>query len=325
MYFWTTIRKNRSRYFPCRGLHEEEIAGILRQNVVIEKDAAKAATLILGLSGIKKYHDRLPSDSAREHFARHVRKYVDIYLPDCPWECATTNRYTIDTHEAATFARRSIKKGELIKYLSGIQAPITKEEEKDLDLTRRDFSIVMSSRKKLPMLFLGPARFANHDCDANSRLTTRGSNGMTVVAVKDIKRGEEITVTYGHDYFGIDNCECLCATCERLQRNGWDPYKKAGSSSGEDEEGEDEEQSQSPRSDSALSLRKGHVLPTDSGLSSREITPEVQSTTGKKRKFDEVSSGLESMESTPKHPRLQGLKNRPMSKLRQSLDRKSVV
>lgn len=46
---------------------------------------------------------------------------------------------------------------------------------------------------------------------------------MAVVAAKDIAIGEEVTVSYGDDYFGINNCECLCRTCEELLRNGWAP------------------------------------------------------------------------------------------------------
>ena len=221
MYFWTTIRKNRGRYSSSRGINDEEIANILRNSVIIEKDLAKATTEILNLSGVRKYIDRLSTSEEKEDFQRHLRRYISIYMPDCPFEVNTTNRYTIETHEASITARRDIKKGEVIKYLTGVQVAITKEEEKTLDLTRRDFSIVMSSRKKTPSLFLGPARFANHDCDANARLSTVGLHGMQIVATKDIELGDEITVTYGVDYFGEDNCECLCATCEELVRNGW--------------------------------------------------------------------------------------------------------
>ena len=223
MYFWSIIRKNRARYSASRGLKEEELANILRTHIVIGKDPARASTELLNVSGIKRYFERLKSKEEREHFQRHLRKYAHLYMCDCPFEVSTTNRYTILAYEAAIIARKAIKKGDIIKYLSGIQVALTRDEEKNLDVTRRDFSIVMSSRKKTPSLFLGPARFANHDCEANARLATVGPNGMQVVAMTDIAIGEEITVTYGDDYFGINNCECLCATCERLQRNGWSP------------------------------------------------------------------------------------------------------
>ena len=118
-------------------------------------------------------------------------------------------------------ARRHIRRGETIQYLCGTLVEMTSEEEKDLDLTRRDFSIVTSSRSKRTSLFLGPARFANHDCKANARLTTTGSWGMSVVAVTAIDEGEEITVTYGEDYFGENNCECLCGSCEKEAIGGW--------------------------------------------------------------------------------------------------------
>jgi histone-lysine N-methyltransferase SUV420H len=221
VYFWSIIRKNRTRYTACRGISEDKICDIIQKHVILEKDAAKAATELLQLPGLRSFYTRLRSQDERDNFLRHLRKYVQIYLPDCPFEVDTTNRYTITTFEAAVTARKEIKKGEIIKYMTGVQVALTKEEEKTLDVTSRDFSIVMSSRKKTPSLFLGPARFANHDCDANARLSTKGMNSMQVLATRDIEIGEEITVTYGDDYFGEDNCECLCGTCEKLTRNGW--------------------------------------------------------------------------------------------------------
>lgn len=233
VYYWTTIRKNRARYSASRGIHEEEIADIIRKTVIIEKDAAKAVTQLLQLQGLRNYVQRLSTADEKEHFQRHLRKYVNMYMPDCPFEVTTTNRYTITTHEASVTARKEIRKGEEIKYLSGIQVAMTEEEEENLDLTRRDFSIVVSSRKKTRSLFLGPARFANHDCDANARLSTKGPHGMQIVSVKNIDIGEEITVSYGEGYFGDDNEECLCASCEKQQINGWVPIsEKAGSEDG---------------------------------------------------------------------------------------------
>ncbi|KAF2434505.1 hypothetical protein EJ08DRAFT_582242 [Tothia fuscella] len=280
VYFWTTIRKNRARFSPSRGIHEEEIADILRTNVIVEKDPAKATSKLLQLSGLRKYFERLPAQDEKDHFQRHLRKYVNIYLPDCPFEASTTNRYTVDTHEAAVTARRDIKKGEVIKYLSGIQVAMTKEEEKTLDLTRRDFSIVMSSRKKTPSLFLGPARFANHDCNANAKLSTVGASGMQVVSITDIETGDEITVSYGTDYFGEDNCECLCSHCESLQRNGWEQEE------GEMESEEEQTAVEGVELEEGYSLRRRRKYIPDSESVSRALTPEIPVESIKRRKLE---------------------------------------
>ena len=220
-YFWTQIRKNRPKYAACRGIREEDVTSIIRDVVIVAKDATRAEGHLLDLPGLRNFSDRLKTDREREDFRRHLRKYINIYLPDCPFEVATTNRYTVVSHEAAVMARKFIKKGEKIKYLSGIQVRLTPEEELELDRKRGDFSIVMSSRRKQASMFLGPARFANHDCEANARLVTTGCHGMEVAAVRDIQVDQEITVTYGADYFGLGNRECLCKTCEDSLRNGW--------------------------------------------------------------------------------------------------------
>lgn len=144
-----------------------------------------------------------------------------MYQTDCPWEVSSTNRYTITTYEAAVTARRRIRQGEIIKYLTGTLVPLTTEESLDLDITNRNFSIVVNNRKKSDQMFLGPARFANHDCNSNARLQMEGVDSMRVVATRNIDVGEEITVSYGESYFGPDNVECLCATCEASGRNGW--------------------------------------------------------------------------------------------------------
>lgn len=167
-------------------------------------------------------------------------------MPDCPFEVTTTNRYTINEHEASVTARREIKPREEIKYLTGVQVAMTEEQEKVLELARKDFSLVISSRKKTRSLFLGPARFANHDCDANARLSTKGYDGMQIVAVKPIEIGEEITVSYGEDYFGDDNEECLCQSCEDRLVNGWAPYKAIETDDDDDDKENDDAMTPEP-------------------------------------------------------------------------------
>ncbi|KFY41146.1 hypothetical protein V494_03154 [Pseudogymnoascus sp. VKM F-4513 (FW-928)] len=230
VYYWTTIRKNRNLYHASRGVREEDITSILQKMVIIGKNAEKAESELLQLSGLRKFMESLPPGKERDDFRKHMRRYINIYLPDCPFEITSTNRYTVVTHEASVTARRLIRKGETVKYLCGVQVIMTKEEEADINQRRRDFSIVVSSRNKSASLFLGPARFANHDCGANAELMRTGNAGMEIIAVRDIEIGDEITVTYGDNYFGEDNCECLCKTCEDNRENGWEMEDDDGSS-----------------------------------------------------------------------------------------------
>jgi [histone H4]-N-methyl-L-lysine20 N-methyltransferase len=225
VYYWTTIRKNRPRYLAARSVKEEQVADIMRKHVIWNQDVQAAMKELQKLSCLRSYMGKLRTPQELDHFRKHLEKYVLIYLPDCPFEVTTTNRYTIYTHEASVTARKSIKTGEKVKYLTGHQVVIDKVEEAQLDLNQTNFSIVFSSRKKTQSLFLGPARFANHDCNPNASLTPVGAFGMEVIAKRPIAIDEEITVSYGEDYFGENNCECLCATCEKYARNGWN---KAG-------------------------------------------------------------------------------------------------
>lgn len=176
---------------------------------------------LLATDGLRKFCNSLKTPKEKEDFKSHLRRYMSIYLPDCPFEVNATNRYTIVAFEASVTARRFIKRNNPIKYLSGTQVVVTPEEEEKMALLKKDFSLVVSSRNKCTSLFMGPARLCNHDCDANARLVTRGQASIDIIACRDIEIGEEITVTYGENYFGEDNCECLCRTCELNRANGW--------------------------------------------------------------------------------------------------------
>jgi [histone H4]-N-methyl-L-lysine20 N-methyltransferase len=224
------IRKygtNGNKYLPVRGVKEDDVPQIILHKLIVEKDWVAAERALWKLPGVRSYRLKLAAAEMAD-FREHFDKYVHMYKTDCPWEVSTTNRYTITTHEAAVTARRRIKQGEAVKYLVGTLVPLTIEESANLDITNRNFSIVTSARKKGSSIFLGPARFANHDCNANARLEVRGSDGMQVVAVQNIDVGEELTVSYGNDYFGPDNIDCLCHTCEVLERNGWTSHEAAG-------------------------------------------------------------------------------------------------
>ncbi|KAI3400635.1 hypothetical protein diail_2347 [Diaporthe ilicicola] len=220
-WYWTTIPKNRTSYHPSRAVKEDEISKLIQTHLIVSPNVDLAEEKLLATDGIRRFCNALKTPKEKDDFKQHLRRYMQIYLPDCPFEVSSTNRYTITTHEASIVARRPIKRNETIKYLSGIQVVITPEEEEVLSSRKKDFSIVVSSRNKLTSLFMGPARFANHDCGANAKLVITGQAGIDIVAIRRIDVGEEITVTYGDNYFGEDNCECLCQTCENNTANGW--------------------------------------------------------------------------------------------------------
>jgi histone-lysine N-methyltransferase SUV420H len=200
---------------------EEEVTKIVQSHLIVDPNLDVAESKLLATDGLRRFYNGLKSAKEQDDFRAHLRRYMRIYLPDCPYEVSSTNRYTIYSHEAAITARKYIKKGQPIKYLSGIQVMITAKEDKELAKRKKDFSIVISSRNKCAALFMGPARFANHDCDANARLMITGQAGIEIVATRSIDVGDEITVSYAENYFGEDNCECLCKTCEENIVNGW--------------------------------------------------------------------------------------------------------
>ncbi|OHE95026.1 histone-lysine N-methyltransferase SET9 [Colletotrichum orchidophilum] len=223
VFYWTTIPKNRNSYHPSRGVREEDITQIIRDELAVNKDLESAERKLLATDGFRKFFAALKTDKAKDDFKRHMRRYIQIYLPDCPFEVNSTNRYTIVSHEAAITARRFIRRNETIKYLAGTQVNISPEEEREMTARKKDFSIIISARNKCASLFMGPARFANHDCGANAKLMTTSSATIEIIATRNIDVGEEITVTYAENYFGEDNCECLCRTCEDRCANGWAP------------------------------------------------------------------------------------------------------
>ncbi|KAI0976145.1 hypothetical protein F4678DRAFT_416065 [Xylaria arbuscula] len=220
-YYWTTIPKNRPSYHASRGITEETISKIIQSRLIVDPNIELAESELLATDGLRRFLNGLRTPKERDDFRAHLRRYMRIWLPDCPFEVSSTNRYTIYSHEAAITARKYLKKGQPIKYLSGIQVMITAKEDKELAKRKKDFSIVISSRNKCAALFMGPARFANHDCDANARLMITGQTGIEIVATRNIDVGDEITVSYAENYFGEDNCECLCRTCEENAANGW--------------------------------------------------------------------------------------------------------
>ncbi|KAJ3143112.1 hypothetical protein HK100_010695 [Physocladia obscura] len=146
-------------------------------------------------------------------FKEHMKRYFSMYLPNAGFEVAKTMRYKNSGKvEACVISTKKWNPGDEIRLCSGYIAELTEHDE--IHLANRDFSVLYSTRKGCMCLFLGPARFVNHDCQPNCNFIPTGTNAICFKVLREIEIGQEITTFYGGDYFGDGNSECLCATCE---------------------------------------------------------------------------------------------------------------
>ncbi|KAG0362986.1 Histone-lysine N-methyltransferase set9 [Podila minutissima] len=192
VHLWFQTHKMSKDYQPLC-LPQEAILRIIQKRVIIDR--------------------RVP-DAVKE-LLEHARRYLNVYLPSAGFEISQTDRYSALTNksEACVIATRVFEAGHELRFCAGSIANLTIQEERDLEKKTSDFSVIRTSRRGT-CLFLGPARFVNHDCDPNCNFMPVGADVICFKALKSIDINEEITTYYGDNYFGVGNQECLCATCE---------------------------------------------------------------------------------------------------------------
>ena len=117
---------------------------IIQEEVIINKNVIRAEEHLLARPSLCKF---LTSKTEEEkgNFKKHLQQYLNIYLPDCPFEVSSTNRYTIATQEASLTARQPIQKEKTIKYLAGIRSHL-QPRKKTRFLPRRKTSASLPAR-----------------------------------------------------------------------------------------------------------------------------------------------------------------------------------
>ncbi|KAG1847911.1 hypothetical protein F4604DRAFT_1935698 [Suillus subluteus] len=227
---------------PSRRLpktNAEDLMQIVRRLVASKLGAQNAVRQsvddLLALPSVR-YYLKPYTQKQINAFATHASRYFELYNPAGCIEIAHTSRYSHRTgkSELCILATRPLAPGVVIIELKGSMAHLSKEEDKELKRTdlrnidiRRDFSVIHSRQMKKNHLFLGPARFVNHDCDNNCELFREGKY-ITFRTLRAISVGEEITAHYGDGYFGGKNRHCLCETCEKNGRGGYAPDHSDG-------------------------------------------------------------------------------------------------
>ena len=118
-------------------------------------------------------------------------------------------------HGLGLFATEDIKKGEIVGIIGGIVVPVSdiKEYWKNVGhfgtQVNDDFWIVPSTKKEVEK----NGAF-NHSCEPNIGWV----GDIQLVAIKDIKKGKEITADYGgYDTIGKSfKCNCGSKNCRKI-------------------------------------------------------------------------------------------------------------
>ncbi len=140
-------------------------------------------------------------------------------------------------HGTGVFAEEDIKKGtKIMQYLG---EKISKEEG-----TKRELEQLKGAKHGAGQVYLfeldenfdidgdvpyNDARFVNHSCDPNCEVDIKNGE-IWYVALRDIKKGEELSIDYGFDleYFAQYICECGAPNCIGfiVGKEHWDKLPK---------------------------------------------------------------------------------------------------
>lgn len=142
-------------------------------------------------------------------------------------------------HYRGVFAKKNIPKGtQIIEYVG---EKITKKEadrraEKQLDKSKNhsvDGGVyIFELNKKYDIdgnVSWNPARYINHSCNPNCE-TESDEESIWIVALRDIKKGEELSYNYGYDLSNYEEHPCLCGSKNCVgyivDESKWDKLKK---------------------------------------------------------------------------------------------------
>jgi len=165
----------------------------------------------------KKFQHK--TDDEKNRVQKHMKLYLSMWNPSSGYSIKACDRYSKDGEDGrggAVIAKKSYRKGDYISDLEGCIARMSPQQQRRILVEgKNDYSVQYSTNTKKSQLWLGPAAFLNHDCKPNSQIVSTGQHTAAVKALADIGENEEIVIFYGKEFFGIDNCECECRTCER--------------------------------------------------------------------------------------------------------------
>jgi SET domain-containing protein len=103
-------------------------------------------------------------------------------------------------HGKGIFAQKNFKKGEIVLKWNPKQ--LTKKEAENIKTNQKHY---LYQEKNYYFLMQTPEKYVNRSCDANTK-----PKKLCDIAIRNIKKGEEITSDYKHPSF---KCKCGAKNC----------------------------------------------------------------------------------------------------------------
>ena len=209
-------RKLSSLDLPPTTEEDEGIIKEILEGVKSKRDVARAIDQLLNCDWAKGVTAGMElGKEEKMELQSHLKKYLWGLTGEREFALVKTTRYEMEGYQGAKIlAKKEVKKGEKIKGLLGKTAAITEEQEKSLGERGVDTSCIMKTPTKSILIINGPVCFVNHDCAPNCKFVRLPNKEICFEAKRKIKPDEELTIDYGAGYFGRNQKNCQCPTCE---------------------------------------------------------------------------------------------------------------
>ena len=203
-------------------VHEEIVLANIVKSVKKKQDISRALVELRSCEWMTEVTANM-DEAENTELDEHLMKYMIGLTDEGGFILASETRYSLEGHQGAkVLATKGWSRGKQICNLVGSSREITDDFEQELFLQKLDTAcIIRSSKSKSVLVGIGPISFINHSCAPNCEFVTLPNKLIGLVSIKAIMPGDELTISYGRDYFGRSNKNCECSDCEAQKKGAF--------------------------------------------------------------------------------------------------------